>query len=207
MPVKRSWEALAFLLLLILGLAPRLALVSKFPTIPFSDFANLVAFALAFHDQGLTGNIQYWEYLNPGLPLVLYGLFHIFSRVDAATVARLSTVFACGLMPILPFLIWRGILPFWVRVLAGSALALWPGQILFSGVVAQDNWVLLPSVALGALAVRRLIGSAPARPIIAGLLLRGHGRHTPGNDGGTAARVPGGGGRALPGRVAAGSCG
>jgi hypothetical protein len=85
-------------------------------------------------------------------------------------VARLATALACGFLPILPFLIWRGALTFWVRVLAGASLALWPGQILFSGVVAQDNWVLLPSVALGALAVRALFPSEPAWPVTAGLL-------------------------------------
>jgi hypothetical protein len=51
------------------------------------------------------------------------------------------------------------------------ALALWPGQILFSGVVAQDNWVLLPVVALAALAVNALVAKGRARPVAAGLLL------------------------------------
>ncbi len=39
---------------------------------------------------------------------------------------------------------------------SSATLALWPGQILFSGVVAQDNWVILPAVVLGALAVRSI---------------------------------------------------
>ena len=168
--VKRSREAVALLLLLILGLAPRLAFVTRFPTIPFSDFNSLVAFGLYLRDHGLLGNSWFWEYLNPGLPLILCGLFHMFPGADPGTLARLSTVCACGLLPVLPFLIWRGVLPLWVRLLAGASLALWPGQILFSGVVAQDNWVLLPSVALGALAVRVLLASAGARPVVAGLL-------------------------------------
>ena len=50
-----------------------------------------------------------------------------------------------GLTPLLPFLLWRPILTFRWRMAAGLALALWPGQIFFSGVVAQDNWVLCRS--------------------------------------------------------------
>ena len=51
--MKRPKEILGLLLLLILGLAPRLAFVSRFPTIPFSDFASLVAFGQYLHDHGL----------------------------------------------------------------------------------------------------------------------------------------------------------
>jgi hypothetical protein len=167
--VKRAREAAALLLLLLLGLAPRLAFVTRFPTIPFSDFNALVLFGQHLHDHGPIANGWFWEYFNPGLPVVLSVLFRIFPG-DPANVARLATAFACGLLPVLPFLIWRGVLPFWVRLLAGVSLALWPGQIFFSGVVAQDNWVLLPVVALAALAVRALVSSAPTWPVTAGLL-------------------------------------
>lgn len=168
--VKRPKEILGLLLLLILGLAPRLAFVSRFPTIPVSDFYALVAFGQAIHDHGLISNGWFWLY-SPGAPLVLSGLFRILPGMEPATVARLATAFACGLLPIVPFLIWRGVLPLWVRMLAGASLALWPGQILFSGVVAQDNWVLLPAVALGVLAVRSRLSAEPARLVTAGLLL------------------------------------
>jgi hypothetical protein len=174
--VKRSRETVVLILLLILGLAPRLAFVCSFPTIPISDFNALVGFGLHLRDHGLISHTVpwLWESFNVGLPLVLCGLFRIAAGVPPTTMARLATAFACGLLPVLPFLIWRRVLPFWVRVLAAASLALWPGQILFSGVVAQDNWVLLPSVALGALAVRTLIkssdGGDSARPITAGLL-------------------------------------
>jgi hypothetical protein len=167
--VKRSKEILGLLLLLILGLAPRLAFVTRFPTIPVSDFHTLVSFGLYLRDHGLTSNSWFWMF-NPGVPLVLSGLFRIFPTIDPATVARLATAFACGLLPILPFLIWRGVLPLWLRLLAGASLALWPGQILFSGVVAQDNWVLLPSIALAALAVRALLSGKPTHLVTAGLL-------------------------------------
>jgi hypothetical protein len=168
--VTKFRETLGFLLLLILGLAPRLAFVTRFPTIAFSDFNTIVAFGQHLHDHGIFTNGWFWEYFNPGLPLVLAALFGIFPG-DPGSVARVATALACGLLPILPFLIWRGVLPFWLRLLTGASLALWPGQILFTGVVAQDNWVLLPAVALGALAVRFLLAGDRPRPVIAGLLL------------------------------------
>src|SRR4029079_11177940 len=74
-------------------------------------------------------------------------------------------------VPLIPYRAWRDVLPFWVRMLAGAALAIWPGQVLFSGVVAQDNWVLAPTVGLTALAVRTLLSKDAGRPVIAGLLL------------------------------------
>jgi len=168
--VKRSRETAAFLLLLILGLAPRLAFISKFPTIPYSDFLTLVSFGEMLHHDGIFTNGWYWELFNPGLPVVLSVLFRIFHG-DPGSVARLATAFACGLLPLPPFLIWRGVFPLWVRLLAGAALAFWPGQILFSGAVAQDNWVLLPVIALASLAVRSLSSGHRGRPVIAGLLL------------------------------------
>ncbi len=66
---------------------------------------------------------------------------------------------------------WRGVATLRVRFAAGLLLALWPGQIAFSGVVAQDNWVLLPSVALACLAVRVLLSAETGgHPVAAGLL-------------------------------------
>jgi hypothetical protein len=169
--VKRPRETLAFLLLLILGLAPRLVVVSRFPTIPVSDFHNLIYFGLQLRDGGLTSNVPwFWEGFNVGLPLVLCGLFKILPKHDPAAVARLATVLVNGLLPLLPFFIWRGVLSLRLRVLAGAALALWPGQMFFSGVVAQDNWVLFPSIALAALAVRALVNEDRAWPVTAGLL-------------------------------------
>jgi hypothetical protein len=168
--VSQFRERAAFLLLLIAGIAPRLALISRFPAIPVSDFHDLVVFGLSLRDHGLLTQVWFWEYLSPGLPLILCGLFHIFSGMDPEAVARVATALVCGTVPVLPFLIWRGVLPMWVRVLAAAALAFWPGQILFSGVVAQDNWVLAPSVALASLAVRALVAGKGVRPVTAGLL-------------------------------------
>lgn len=172
--MKRAEKA-GLALLVILGLAPRLAFVSSFPTIPVSDFNSLVAFGRHLQEHGLLSkSAWFWEFFNPGLPVVLACVFTLYPCVDPGSLARVVTAAVCGgVLPLLPFLIWRGVLPLWTRILAGAALALWPGQIVFSGVVAQDNWVLLPSVALAALAVRVLYKDEDARPVIAGLLYAG----------------------------------
>jgi hypothetical protein len=156
-------------LLLLLGLVPRLVFVTLFPTQPVSDFAGVIEYALAFRDQSLTPPGYYWDVFNVGPALALSLLLRIFPD-SPETTARLATAVWTGLMPLLPFAFWRGVLPLWVRVLAGGALALWPGQIFFSGVVAQDNWVTPPTVALAALAVRSLLGGGRGHPVAGGLL-------------------------------------
>lgn len=163
---RREWLGLA--LLLLLGLAPRLLMVTVFPTRPQSDFASLITFARALQNVSLTPTGWFWDFFNPGLPLVLSLLFRAIPA-PPADVARVATAVVCGLVPLLPFGIWRGAVPFGVRLAAGTALALWPGQILFSGVVAQDNWVLLPLAALACLAVRALLVPGGERPVLAGL--------------------------------------
>src|ERR1035438_10206909 len=100
MPVKRFPETLALLLLLILGLASRLAFVSAFPTIPLSDASGLVMFGLNLRDHGLLSPSHFWEQFNPALPLVLCGLFHVFPHADPGAVARLATACVCGLLPL-----------------------------------------------------------------------------------------------------------
>jgi hypothetical protein len=168
--LTRHSETIGFWLMLVLGLAPRLAMAAKFPTIPISDFQFLTAFAEYLHTNGLISHSDiFWQYMNPGVPLVLCGLMHVFPYLDPGVLSRTATVFVCGFLPLLPFLIWRGVLPLWIRCVAGAALALWPGQIVFSTVVAQDNWVLLPTVALAALAVRALVDARKASPVAAGL--------------------------------------
>jgi hypothetical protein len=171
--MERLKERAGLILLLVLGLYPRLWVISTFPTIPVSDFSSLIVFGLHLRDHGLTSNGWFWQLLNPGLPLVLCGLFTVTPCFAPAAVARAATAIACGLVPILPFVIWRRVWPLWIRILTGVSLAIWPGQVFFSGVVAQDNWVIVPSVALGAVAVRSLRDGKRASPIIAGLLYAG----------------------------------
>jgi hypothetical protein len=148
-----------------------LAFCAAFPTDPVSDFRGLVLFGLRLRDEGLAVPGWHWVQFNSGLPLILSVLFRVFPR-GISGVARIATATATGVVPVLPFLIWRPILAWRWRFLAGLLLALWPGQIFFSGVAAQENWVLLPTVALAALAVRRLRDPSDAgHPITAGLLL------------------------------------
>jgi hypothetical protein len=169
--VKRHTEILAFLLVLTLALIPRLAIITAFPTIPVSDFKNLISFGLQLRDAGVVNRLEpyYWEAFNFGLPLALCGLFHLFPKADPGSLARLATALLNGLMPLLPFFFWRGVLSLRARVLAGALLGLWPGQVLFSGVVAQDNWTIFPTVALGVLAVRGVADGERTCPIAAGL--------------------------------------
>ena len=117
------------LLLLALGVGLRLAFAIRYPTIPISDFESLIAFGRLLHEQGALANEGFWEYFNPGLPLLLSMLFR-FVPGDPTTIARLATAIACGFLPVIPFLIWRGVMPFWVRLLAGAALGVWRRRIL-----------------------------------------------------------------------------
>lgn len=161
-------EVLWALLLLFVALGTRLAFVHRFPTLPVSDFRGVLDFALAFRDQGLAPKGYYWETFNVG-PAMTVSLLLRFFPDDPETTARVATAVWTGLMTLLPFFLWRGVLPFWVRILAGGMLALWPGQVFFSGVMAQDNWVIPPTVALACLAARCLI-SKRGHPVLGGLL-------------------------------------
>ena len=163
-------EAAAAAALVLAGVGLRLLAVTRYRTEPLSDFRGLVLFGVRLRDEGLAVPGWHWVQFSPGLPLILSGLFRLFPH-GVTGVARTATAVATGLLPLAPFLLWRPILSFRGRVLAGALLALWPGQVLFSGVPAQENWALLPTVALGCLAARRLrLRDGPAWPIAAGLL-------------------------------------
>ena len=162
-------ESLAVLALLVLGVGTRLAFTRAFPTLPFSDFQALIGFGKHLLASGLAAPGWYWVQFNPGLPMLLALLYRLVPDGGPAA-AREATAIWTGLLPLFPFLLGAA-RSFRLRLLAGLLLALWPGQIAFSGVVAQDNWVLVPAVALAALAVRRLLlQGSRAHPIWAGLL-------------------------------------
>jgi hypothetical protein len=154
---RNHWvrEACAVLAIAVVGLVARLWFVTVFPTQPVSDFANLLKFAESLRNGLLTPGNQ-WFAFNPGMPMLLSGLLALLPG-SPDEVARLSTAVVTGLVGLLPMVLWRGVAPLWVRVTAGAFLALWPGQVVFSGVVSQDNWVLLPVVALACLAVRAIV--------------------------------------------------
>lgn len=73
------------------------------------------------------------------------------------------------MIPVLPYILWKGVFRQRTRILAAFLLALWPGQILFSSVVAQDNWIIFPIVAVVALAVRTLTVKEKGFPILVAL--------------------------------------
>jgi len=163
-------EAAAAALLALVGVGLRLAFARAFPTIPFSDFHALIAFGTRLRDEGLTVPGWGWVQFNPGLPLLLSLLLRVFPS-DPDSAARTATAVLTGLAGLVPFLLWRPFLSFRSRLLAGLVLALWPGQVFFSGVVAQENWALLPTIAVACLGVRGV--RAPglrAHPVAAGLL-------------------------------------
>src|SRR5262249_40928841 len=144
-------EAAAAAALVLAGVGLRLLVVTLYPTEPLSDFRGLVLFGVRLRDEGLAVPGWHWVQFSPGLPLILSGLFRLFPP-GVAGGRRPATAVATGLLPLAPFLLWRPILSLKGRVLAGALLALWPGQVLFSGVPAQENWALLPTVVLGCLA-------------------------------------------------------
>lgn len=150
------------------GVGARLAMVRAFPTRAVSDFHHLVELGRMLAERSWFVPTWHWEFFNPGLPDVLALVFSVLPGQPEA-IARLTTAASCGLLGLLPYLLWRGALPFGARCAAGCALALWPGQVVFSGVVAQDNWVLLPAVALLALTVRTVRLRSPS-PWLAGAL-------------------------------------
>jgi hypothetical protein len=141
-------------LLIIVGVGSRLLFVGAFPTLAFWDSLQLIHFAELIRSNGVAAPGWYWGQFNPGLPMILALILKL--HLPVVTSARFATALVTGLLGLAPFLIWRGVVAFRWRLVAGLLLALWPGQIVFSGVVVQDNWVLPPMVLLACLAVRRL---------------------------------------------------
>jgi hypothetical protein len=162
-------ELLAALSLALAALGARVGFVAAFPTRHVSDFLTALVFAKAFARDGFATGFGGWQYLNPGLPLGLSLVLRVVPG-DAAEIARYSTAAVTGLSALCPFVLWRGVVGFRARVAASSLLALWPGHVVWSGVTSQDNWLLLPLIALASLATRVLIGGRPGWPVASALL-------------------------------------
>jgi hypothetical protein len=162
------FEIVGFILILLAGVLPRLIFVSAYPTRPVSDFGNIFNLAESFEKDILAKGNPYWHYFSAGLPLILSFLFRVIPY-PSEDVARWATAITSGLCPLLPFLMWKDAFTLRVRILAGLLLAFWPGQIFFSGILAQDNWIIFPTVGLAALAVRTLVQKEDGYPILAGL--------------------------------------
>ena len=166
----KLWEELVWLvLILVVGLATRLVFIKSFPSRPISDFLNILDFSILFRDDWLARGAWEWYFFSPGLPLILSGILRFINR-SPETIARWATALSTGLVPLLPFILWKDVFRLRTRVLAALLLALWPGQILFSSVLAQDNWIIFPTVALSVLAVRVLVMRRDGYPILAALL-------------------------------------
>jgi hypothetical protein len=149
-------ETLWLLLAAFICLAPRIAFAQAMPTLPYVDFLNLVNFAIALNEPGWEATKPYWQFFSIGLPYALSLVLRV-APGSPTDVARYATAVVTGLAALSPFVIWRGAFGLGTRMTSVLLLGLWPGHVFFSGVVAQDNWVLLPSVALGALAVRSMV--------------------------------------------------
>lgn len=159
-----------FGVILLAGLLPRFVFVAFFPTQPVSDFQHLFTFAIDFQHDIFARGSENWNFFNPGASFILSLVLRAFPAIPPQSVARTLTVLVIGLLPILPFLLWKGVFSLRTRLLTALFLALWPGLIIFSGVFAQDNWVLLPVVGLSTLAVRVLAKKSDGHPVWAALL-------------------------------------
>jgi len=167
--VRLSTEWIWAALLLAVGVGLRLAWVTLFPTIPISDFRAIVDFAVAFSESVSPQGVWQWQQFNAGMPMALSVLFRM-GLAPPEEVARYATAIVTGVLPLIPYFVWRDVVRFRIRVLVALLLALWPAQIFFSGVVAQDNFVLLPTVALAALAVRALTRRDEGWPLLSAFL-------------------------------------
>ena len=157
------------LALLFVGVASRLTFATLFPTNPGSDFDGLTQMATRLSNSFFGSGGEGWDFYNPGMPVLLSLAFRILPGAHA-DVARLVTATATGLAPLIPFFVLRSAAPLRTRLLSGFLLALWPGQIAFSGVVAQDNWVVLPTIALGSLCARCLLLRRDGYPLLSAAL-------------------------------------
>ena len=161
-------EAIWLAVAALAALGPRIAFAWAIPTIPISDFSNLVNFAVFVRDHGLEPTPAY-QFFGIGLPFALALVLEVVPG-RPPEVARYATAVISGLAALAPFVIWRGVFGLRTRLGATLLLSLWPGHVVFSTAVAQDNWVLLPSLALGALAVRALATRDEGHPLTSALL-------------------------------------
>jgi hypothetical protein len=139
----------------LVALASRAAVQTWLPTVPVSDFRSVLDLAAAFTQPRSASTEVLWDLLNPGVPMLLAPCL-AWLPASPEAVARWVSVLLSSSLCLLPLLLWRGVLPNRVRRLAGCLLALWPGSVLTAGLLSQDNWALLPTVALAVLAVRAL---------------------------------------------------
>ena len=104
----KKQELLWFGLILLVGLLPRLIFITIFPTRPVSDFLNLLYFANQFRDNIFAKSSELWNFLNPGASFIV-SIFIRFLPLSPKLVARTLTAICISLLPIFPFLVWKGV--------------------------------------------------------------------------------------------------
>lgn len=170
----RAWAANPAELISVLAVFAFALLINTwmplaYPAVPVSDFGGIVEFAALIADKGPFAHGWYWNLFSAGTPTLL-SVPLALSSGDDAVVARVSTVLVLTLVPVLPMLLLRNVVPLWARLTIALTIALLPARIVFSGIIAQDNWVQLPVVALACLAVRNYYGRGRGYPAWSALL-------------------------------------
>lgn len=154
--LKKHGEWIILSIIMALSVLPRLIFISVFPSQFVSDFAVIFRFGLAMSKDLFARGEPAWNFINPGTPFFLSLLFRTIPA-DPELVARWATALIAGMLPLIPFLVWRNIFSLQARTISAFLLALWPGQIIFSGIPSQDNWLLFPALLLCAMCVRNLV--------------------------------------------------
>jgi len=161
---RLATELIALFAVLVVSVAIHFWLPILHPAPLVSDFLGVVSFASDMADKGPLAPGWYWNLFSAGAPTLL-SVPLALSSADDALVARFATAAVISVLPLVPMVMLRGVLPLWSRLLVAIIIMLLPSHIVFAGVVAQDNWVQLPALALACLAVRNAYGDGHGYPM------------------------------------------
>lgn len=149
------------LFVLGIGLTMRAIFITVFPTRAMIDAYELIDFSRRFADGSIFSHspksLWLWQHWNPGLPMYLAPFIKLFGTASdfaLASTARWTIAMTCGTIGLIPYAVLHGTITLRLRIIISILLGIWPGQVLFSGVILQDNLVILPTVALASLSVR-----------------------------------------------------
>lgn len=143
-----------------ISLSARAIFITVFPTRAMIDAYEIIEFSRRFIDGSAldhsTKSLWLWAHWNPGLPLFLSPFIAFFGATELliASTARWTLSMPCGMITLIPFLILRDVMSLRARVIISLLLSLWPGQIIFGGVILTDNLVMLPTIALACFTIR-----------------------------------------------------
>lgn len=146
--------AIAMIIVVLASISIRLLLVSVFPSKPISDFQGIVQLANGIATEAtFSADSLGWSTFSAGTSTVL-GIIQYVLGGEPERSARLSTAVMMGLLPLMPLLLLRRVVSAGTRLLIAMGIAFLPALIVFSGVVAQDNWAIPPLLGLACLALR-----------------------------------------------------